>query len=69
MTSSIIIRRPAVEAKTGLSTSTIYDKMAKGEFPKPRRLGKRAVGWLESDIDAWIAELPAALETSNPEAA
>nr|WP_010597693.1 AlpA family phage regulatory protein [Rickettsiella massiliensis] len=28
--------------------------VAKGEFPKPIKLGKRSVGWLESDVDAWI---------------
>ncbi len=29
--------------------------MTKGSFPKPISLGARAVGWLESDIDGWIA--------------
>ena len=51
-----IKRRPEVEAKTGLSRSTIYEKMKSGTFPKPVKLGPRAVGWLESDIDAWLEE-------------
>ena len=49
-----VLRRKAVEAKTGNSTSTIYEKMAAGEFPKPIKLGARAVGWLEDEIDGWI---------------
>ncbi|NDR59199.1 AlpA family phage regulatory protein [Pseudoruegeria sp. M32A2M] len=53
-------RRPAVEAMTGLSRSSIYSKMDPRspqhdpEFPKPVRLGKRAVAWRESDILAWM---------------
>jgi prophage regulatory protein len=49
-----VLRRKAVEAKTGHSTSTIYEKMATGEFPRPIKLGSRAVGWLEEEIDTWI---------------
>ena len=50
-----MLRRPAVETTTGLSRSTIYAMMAEGTFPKPVRLGKRAVGWPQSAIDAWLA--------------
>ena len=49
-----ILRRKQVEARAGLARSTIYKLMARGEFPLPVRLGRRAVGWLEADIDAWI---------------
>lgn len=50
-----ILRRPDVERITGLARSTIYDWLHKGEFPKPVRLGARAVGWRESDVLAWVA--------------
>lgn len=50
----IILRRSQVQARTGISRSGIYQKMADGEFPKSISLGPRAVGWLESSIDAWI---------------
>lgn len=53
MRNTNILRRPAVEAKTGLPRSTIYDKMAKGEFPQSVKIGARAVGWLESEIADW----------------
>ncbi len=49
-----LLRRPAVETTTGLSRSTIYQHMQAGTFPKPIRLGAKAVGWLESEIIAWI---------------
>jgi len=48
------IRRPAVESRTGLSRSTIYLLMQNGQFPKPVRIGGRAVAWPEADIEAWL---------------
>lgn len=48
------LRRPDVQNITGLSRSTIYAMMAEGEFPKPIKLGKRAVGWREADVAAWL---------------
>lgn len=48
------IRRRAVENRTGLSRSTIYLMMQNGEFPKPVRIGNRAVAWLEGEVDDWI---------------
>jgi prophage regulatory protein len=49
-----ILRRPDVERITGLSTSTIYEKIAAGAFPRPIRLGLRAVGWVEEEVQAWL---------------
>ena len=51
-----ILRLPAVKTRTGLSRSTIYLRISKNEFPAPISLGGRAVGWVESDIDSWLAE-------------
>lgn len=50
----IILRRKQVEARTGLSRSTIYDLMRDGHFPKPVSLGSQAVGWVESEVGAWV---------------
>ena len=49
-----ILRRRQVENRTGLSRSTIYLRIQEGTFPKPISLGLRAVGWLESEIEAWL---------------
>ena len=51
---SRFLRRRSVEDRTGLSRSTIYLFIQDGTFPRPVRIGGRAVAWLESDIDAWI---------------
>jgi len=50
-----ILRRRQVEQRTGLARSTLYQYIEDGDFPPPVQLGLRAVGWLESDISAWIA--------------
>jgi prophage regulatory protein len=51
----VILRLRQVSARTGLARSTIYERIHAGEFPAQVPLGARAVGWLEADIDAWIA--------------
>ena len=51
-----IIRWPEVEARVGFSKSYTYALQARGLFPKPIKLrpGGRAVGYIESEIDAYI---------------
>ena len=50
------LRLPEVLERTGLSRSTIYVRLAEGRFPQPVRLGDRAVGWIEAEIDEWVRE-------------
>ena len=52
-----ILRLPAVREKTGYPTTTIYDKMKRGEFPRPVELGPHSVGWVESEIDEHLRGL------------
>lgn len=61
-----IIRLKAVKARCGLSRSTLYNRMAAGEFPCSVALGPRSVGWVESEIDAWIAARISASRKLNP---
>lgn len=52
---SRILRLPQVISMTGLSRSTIYAEISKGNFPKQVKLtGSRSVGWSESAIINWI---------------
>jgi prophage regulatory protein len=51
-----ILKRPVTELKCGLSKTSLYDKIQKGKFPKPVKLGPKSVGWIETELDAWIAE-------------
>lgn len=49
------LRLAEVRNRVPYSRSTIYQLIAHGKFPKPISLGARAVAWIESDIDEWIA--------------
>jgi prophage regulatory protein len=60
-----VLRLPAVLAIVSLSRTTVYEKVSQGEFPKPFKLGDRAVGWLSSDIEAWIAARVASSKTEG----
>ncbi|WP_133018597.1 AlpA family transcriptional regulator [Sphingomonas sp. PP-CE-1A-559] len=54
-----LLRRPEVLSRVGLSRSTIYNEMALGNFPRPIKIGRRAVAWHASAIDNWISSRPA----------
>jgi len=60
-----ILRRPAVEARTRLGCSTIYDAIKAQTFPAPIQLGPKAVGWIESEINAWLAARVAARDAAR----
>ena len=45
---------PDVLEQTGLSRSTIYEMIGRGEFPRQFSLGPRAVGWSSEDVSAWV---------------
>ncbi len=51
-----VIRHAEVCKKLGISAASLFDMVAKGDFPKPFTIipGGRSVGWLEGDVDAWI---------------
>lgn len=51
-----ILRRKQVETKVGLSRSTIYSRVREGTFPKPVSLGPKAVGWIEEEVNRWLAD-------------
>ena len=50
-----ILRLPNVLDRTGLSRSTVYLRVTEGRFPRPVSLGGRAVGWIETEVEEWIA--------------
>lgn len=47
---------------TGLSKRTIYSAVAFGDFPQQVQLTARRVGWVESEVEDWIAKRMAARE-------
>ncbi len=52
----ILERLPQIKARTGLSRSEIYRRIALDEFPAPIKLGVRASAWSKHEVDAWIAQ-------------
>jgi prophage regulatory protein len=64
-----LIRLPKVIQRTGYSRSSIYAKIALGEFPAPVNLGARAVAWIEAEIDQWISDRVNASRSERMEAA
>ena len=50
-----LLTRHEVEARCGISRSTVYRLMRSGQFPTPIKVGPRAVRWPASEIEAWIA--------------
>lgn len=53
----VLERLPQVKARTGLSRSEIYRRIAADPptFPVQIKLGERASAWDAAEIDAWIA--------------
>lgn len=54
------IRLPEVLHLTGVSRSTLYDLIKRGDFPGSVSLGGKSVAWLSSEIETWMAERLAA---------
>jgi prophage regulatory protein len=50
------LRISAVVEKAGISRALVYRLQAAGRFPRAIKLSAKRVGWLEEEVDAWIAE-------------
>lgn len=48
------IRRPAVSVMTGRSKAALYVDISAGKFPRPIRIGSRAVAWDVSEVQEWM---------------
>jgi len=51
-----ILRLEQVCRMTGLSKSLVYQMEAEQRFPKRIRVTERAVGWIEGEVQGWLAE-------------
>lgn len=47
-----------VLARSERVTALIWRRVRAGDFPAPRQLVANTIGWLESDVDTWLANLP-----------
>lgn len=53
-----LFRWETVQTLTGMKKSAAYAEMAAGRFPRPVRIGQKAVAWRASEIAAWIDSRP-----------
>ena len=51
-----ILRLPEVCKTTGLGRSMVYQLEAAQRFPARVRISDRAVGWVEDEVQAWLAQ-------------
>ena len=51
-----ILRLPQVRARTGLCRTMIYQLEAEHQFPRRVKIGARAVGWIEGEVEEWLAQ-------------
>lgn len=49
-----LLRLGDVLAMTGMSRSTLYDRIRNGDFPEPLRLGSRMSRWRKGEIQTWL---------------
>lgn len=50
------LRLPAILDITGLNRATIYEMIDRGDFPRPCKIGARAIAWPETDLENWVKE-------------
>jgi prophage regulatory protein len=53
-TNERLVRMPELMQRTSLSRSTIYRRMARGEFPQSIAIGANSAAWYASDVDRWL---------------
>ena len=53
---SRVLRLREVAERLGVSHDTIRRMVRDGRFPPPVQIAVRSIGWLEADLDTWLAE-------------
>ncbi|WP_411679819.1 helix-turn-helix transcriptional regulator [Aeromonas hydrophila] len=55
-----VLRCSELTRMLGISRSSLYDRLSTSSprfdpcFPKPVRLGKNSIGWLEHEVEEWL---------------
>ncbi|MFO1465439.1 MAG: AlpA family phage regulatory protein [Steroidobacteraceae bacterium] len=60
-----ILRLPEVCRATGLGRSMVYQLEAMSQFPRRVKIGARAVGWIEEEVQSWLADRVTRSRLSN----
>lgn len=54
--SESLLRLPEVQRRTGYSKAWIYRLLKDGKFPASIKIGSRAIAFIESEVDEWVAQ-------------
>ena len=65
----MILRMKDVCSELGVSRASVYRLLQSGGFPKPLKLGKRAIGWERYHIQQWLESLRSASQTEQVQGA
>lgn len=66
----LYLELPQVAAAVSLAETTIQRQVRDGEFPAPRQISGRRVGWLVREVEEWaesrpISQLPPPVNTGR----
>lgn len=61
----MLLNRYEVQHIVKMPRSTLYQAITEGDFPRPIRVGKRAVRWFEDEVAAWMESRERAGSESN----
>jgi len=68
-----LLRKPEVLRRTGKSNSRLYAEIQAGKFPAPIKINadasSRASGWIEEEVEAYLAQRIAASRDQQAAAA
>jgi prophage regulatory protein len=53
----LLVRLSDLCDQLAVSRGTIYRWLGEGKFPRPVRIGERAVRWRAADVEAWCGSL------------
>ncbi|ENO76548.1 hypothetical protein B447_17431 [Thauera sp. 27] len=67
----IFMDLPTVALAVALSESTVQELVRQGQFPQPRQMSGRRVGWLVREVQEWaesrpVSNLPPPPNTGSP---
>jgi prophage regulatory protein len=53
-----VLTRKTVVAMTGRSATSLWRDTNAGTFPAPRQISPKRIGWLHSEVQAWLESRP-----------
>ncbi|CAB3803128.1 hypothetical protein LMG28614_05746 [Paraburkholderia ultramafica] len=62
----VLIPRRRVSQICGLERNALYERIARGQFPKPITIGSAAVRWIEAEVVAWVQQQIDASRAQQP---